>query len=214
MLQKMEHRGLLFWARLLPSMAAVLGTLSCGDDGITTPATGTIYVQLSGGTGTLNGDYAITLDGGSPLTLPLGSGPVTLSDVPAGSHLIELIGIPFGCGAGPDNPRTVNVSAEHPANVFFNVACQYPPPGTIQVTATSSGPAPASYNVLIDSFVAGTVVANGTQNFNISAGSRGVALANVPANCDQEPKYQQVEVVYADTVTVSFTVICTSAAIN
>src|SRR4051812_21196713 len=165
----LQHRGLLFWARLLPSMAAVLGTLSCGDDGITTPATGTIYVNLSGGTGTLNGDYAITLDGGSPLPLPLGSGPYTLSDVPAGSHLIELVGIPFGCGAGPDNPRTVNVSAEHPeVGVYFNVYCLYPPPGTIQVTATSSGPAPASYNVLIDSSVRGTVVANGTQNFDFS----------------------------------------------
>src|SRR3954462_6414926 len=111
MLQKMEHRGLLFWARLLPSIAAVLGTLSCGDDGITTPVTGTINVVLSGSTGTIDlGSYAITLDGGSPLTMHPGS--VTLSDVPAGSHLIELIGIPFGCGVGGDNPRAVSITAE------------------------------------------------------------------------------------------------------
>jgi hypothetical protein len=140
------------------------------------------------------------------------SGPVTLSDVPAGSHLVELVGIPYGCGVGAaDNPRTVSVSAEKTAHVFFNLACQYPPPGIVQVTATSSGPAPASYNVLIDLLDKGTVVANGTQTFPyISAGSRSVTLANVPANCEiQGPKFQQVEVVYADTVMVSFTVTCT-----
>jgi hypothetical protein len=126
---------------LILSTAALI--VSCGDDAMTTPATGTIYVALSGGTGTIDhGTYAITLDGGSPLALrPIG-GPVTLSDLPAGSHLIELVGIPYGCGVGGDNPRTVSVSAERPAHVFFGLACLYPPPGTVQVTAISSGPAP------------------------------------------------------------------------
>ena len=199
---------------LILSTAALI--VSCGDDGMTTPATpatGTISVQLSGSTGAFDlGTYAITLDGGSPLTVRLSGGSVTLSDVPAGSHLIELIGIPYGCGAGPDNPKTVSVSAEHPAvGVFFHLVCQYPPPGIIQVAVTSSGPAPASYNVLIDGLDRGTVPANGTQNFpGISAGSRSTTLGNVPTNCDiQEPKFHQVEVVYADTVTVSFTLTCT-----
>ena len=195
---------------LILSTAALI--VSCGDEGMTTPATGTIYVQLSGGTGTINnGTYAITVDGGSPLSLPPNNGGMTLSDVPAGSHLIELVGIPYGCWVGPDNPRTVSVSAEHPAHVFFNVVCQYPPPGAVQVTATSSGPAPATYNVLIDLLDKGTVGANGTQTFpSISAGLRIISLANVPANCAiQESNPQQVLVVYADTVTVSFTLTCT-----
>jgi hypothetical protein len=197
---------------LILSTAALI--VSCGDDAMTAPATGSIYVMLSGGTGTLDqGTYAITLDGGSPLTLSPSSGPVTLSDVPAGSHLIELVGIPYGCGVGAaDNPRTVSVSSEKPAHVFFNLACQYPPLGIVQVTATSSGPAPASYNVYIGLLgEVGTVPANGTQTFPyVSAGSQSVTLTNVPANCEvQEPQSQQVEVVYADTVTVSFTVTCT-----
>jgi hypothetical protein len=195
---------------LILSTAALI--VSCGDDARTTPtpATGTIYVLLSGGTGTIANGYSITLDGGSPLTMHAGE-TVTLSDVPAGSHVVELVSLPFGCGVGGDKARTVSVSADNPGHVFFNVACQYPPPGTVQVTATSSGSAPATYNVLIDLLDKGTVVANGTQNFpNISAGSRNITLANVPANCEiQEPKFQQVEVVYADTVTVSFTVTCT-----
>lgn len=195
---------------LIPSLAALI--VSCGDDGMTTPATGTIYIDISGGTGTINSPYAISLDGGSPLTVSLGT--VTLSDVPAGSHLIELVTLPVGCGVGGNNPRTVSVSAEQPAHVFFGITCQYPPPGTLQVTVTSSGPAPASYNVLVDGVDQGTVPANGTQTFpNIYGGPRYITLANVPGNCEiQEPNPRLVQVDYGGTAAISFTITCTSPA--
>jgi hypothetical protein len=197
-----------------PFLILSLTTLivSCGDDGRTTPtpATGTIYVMVSGGTGTTSNGYSLTLDGGPPLTMALGT--VTLSEVPIGSHLLQLFP-PTNCFVGGDNPRTVTVSAEDPAHVFFGITCQRPP-GTLQVTTTTSGAAPASYNVLVDGVDQGTVPANGIQTFpNIYAGPRYVTLANVPANCEvEEPNPQLVGFVNGDTTAVSFTITCTSLA--
>jgi hypothetical protein len=189
---------------LILSLAA---SVSCGDDGMTTPATATIYVQVSAGTG-VTGPFAITLDGGSPQTVERNL-TVTL-EVPAGTHVVQLI-LPPNCGVGGENPRTVNVSADDPVHIFFGVHCVRAV-GTLYVTATSSGPAPASYNVLVNGVDQGTVASNGTQTFlDVYAGTLFITLSNVPANClIQEPIPQMVTLVHGNTAAVSFTVTCTS----
>ena len=88
-----------------------------------------------------------------------------------------------------------------------------PPVGNIQVTTTSTGPAPESYTLLLDGTPQGTVGASTTQTMaSIAAGDHAVGLADVPANCSvAESNPQPVTVIMGGTASVTFTIACTPA---
>jgi WD40-like Beta Propeller Repeat len=199
--------ALLFFVVVLPLYA-------CGDDsggGVTAPSTGSLAITTTTTGQPSSGDaYSYVLDGGTPQ--PIGfNASITLTDLSSGSHEIELSGLPEGCTAGGTNPVTVTVTEAETAMVSFSVTC-VPPVGTIQIAAASSGPAPATYALLLDGTAQGDISATASRTLaSVPAGTHAVGLADVPANCQiTEPNPQPVTVAAGATANVTFTVACTA----
>ena len=182
----------------------------CGGDGgeITTP-TGSLEIRTTT-SGEVLGDYRIGVDGGAPSSI--GANAVsTVTDVEAGPHLIELSGLPAGCTVNGENPRTVSVSAGANTLVEFAVSCTRPV-GTIQVTATTTGPAPAGYELLVDGVAQGPIGANAVRSLpDIPQGQHAVGFGGIPANCQLEGQNPQaVTLAPGATVEISFVLACTA----
>jgi Tol biopolymer transport system component len=181
----------------------------CGGDGgeITTP-TGSLEIRTTT-SGDPLGDYQFAVDGGT--TAPIGANAsITVADVEAGSHVIELSGVPQGCAVTGENPRTVSVTAGAGTIVEFAVSCVRPV-GVIQVTSVTTGPAPASYDLLLDGISQGFIGANAVRALpDAPQGQHAIGLGGIPANCQLEGQNpREVTVAPAGTVEVSFTVACT-----
>src|SRR5918993_803090 len=201
--------------RTLHSLAATLAGLvatslaGCGGDGggITTP-TGSLEIRTTT-SGEALGDYQVGVNGGA--AAPVGAnGTTTVTDVEAGSHVIELSGLPEGGTVAGENPRTITVTAGASTTVEFVVNC-IPPVGTLQVTTATTGPGPASYELLLDGTSQGTIEANAVRSLSgIPQGQHAIGLSGVPANCQLEgPNPQSTTVSPGASVEISFTLACT-----
>jgi Tol biopolymer transport system component len=106
---------------------AGLTLASCGEDAPTAPDadpdTGTlsVVVATSGGDPDPDG-YTLSVDGGAAGPLVV-TGTLTLSDVPAGQHMVELGDVADNCAVTGDNPVGVAVAAGATASAAFDVAC-------------------------------------------------------------------------------------------
>src|ERR1700694_677153 len=179
-------------------------SLGCGDStGPTTccpptggpptggPTTGAIQVVVKTGGATRDVDpdgYTMSIDGGPDQVLAI-QASVTITDLPAGNHLVRLGGVASNCSVGGTNPRSVDVvagsNAAAPSLVSFFVSC-IAGPGSIQVSAATSGPDPDpdGYSVTVSGVIAGHLPANGTLGIpGIPEGQVLVGLSAVSANC-------------------------------
>jgi len=139
--------------KVRPGFTLLVGTLilwGCGDD-LTAPRTGSIEV-----TSTTTGDlpdadgYMLTIDGGTPLALGSNS-RVTLSQVMAGDHQLELTGLAANCVTNGPNPRPLVLPGGSNTQVTFEVEC-HTPSGRIHLLATTRGEDPDAdgYAVTLD----------------------------------------------------------------
>jgi Tol biopolymer transport system component len=202
-------RTLHSFAAAFAGLAAAL-LVGCGGDGgeITTP-TGSLEVRTTT-SGEVLGDYQFATDGGAPSVI--GANAVSeVADVETGTHVIQLSGLPEGCTVGGENPRTVTVTAGASTIVEFAVSC-IRPVGTIQVTATTTGPAPASYELLLDGVTQGPIGANAVRSMpETPQGPHTVGLGGVPANCQLEgPNPQSATLASGATLEIVFVLACTS----
>jgi TolB protein len=199
------------------STTLILGSLvlyGCGDDdgGIAPPSFGSLTITtVTTGQPASGGAYNYALDGGTAVPIGL-SATATLTDIETGSHTVTLGGLPEGCTVEGANVITVTITRGETAAVSFAVTC-VPPVGSIQVTTTSTGPAPESYTLLLDGAAQGSVGPSATQTLaNIAAGPHAVGLAEVPGNCTvAETNPQSVTVTMGATASVTFTVVCSPA---
>ena len=206
--------------RTLHSIVAVLAGVTAttlagcgGDGGEITSSTGSLEIRTTT-TGEPLGDYSIGVDDGAPA--PIGANAtIALADVEAGPHVVELGGLPTGCTVTGENPRTVNVTAGAGTTAEFSITC-IRPVGTIQVTTATTGPAPASYELLVDATNQGPLAPSAVRSlFDVPVGAHTAGLAGIPANCQvagENP--QSVTVQPAATTAISFAVSCTEPPVE
>jgi Tol biopolymer transport system component len=104
-------------------LALALGLASCGDDGGTEPATGSIEVTATTTGSSQDPDgYTVSVDGGAAQALGI-NGTLTVSEVTAGDRSVALGGVAANCTVAGANPRTVTVSAGATAELTFAVTC-------------------------------------------------------------------------------------------
>src|SRR5213075_2540366 len=63
---------------------------------------------------------------------------VSITDVPPGSHSVQLIQLPVNCSVQGDNPRTVDVAPDVRTDVTFALSC-FATTGVLQLTTITSG---------------------------------------------------------------------------
>ena len=85
------------------------------------------------------------------------------------------------------------------------------PPGSIEVTTQTIGPAPASYELLVDGSSQGAIGPSTTRSVSdVAAGEHTVGLSGLPANCQlQGTSPLEVTVRSGAAEPVTFVIICT-----
>src|SRR5882724_542769 len=156
---------------------------ACGED-LVEPTTAVLELRTVTTGAPVDPDgYAVRIDGGQPTAI---GANVTLSipDLIAGEHSVELVGLAGNCVLAGENPRTVTANAGGVARTRFEVACS-PPSGTIRVVTTTRGarPDPDGYVVLVNN----TEHAVGTNTSltvpGLPVGEIVVELTGVAENC-------------------------------
>ena len=193
----------------VPVLLVVLTACGGGDTaGPSAPATGSVEIKTETSGQVPAGGYSYRFDG-EPAQSIGSNATVSRDNVGPGSHVVQLTGLPEGCSTAGDNPQTVNVAGGASTTIDFSITC-VPPVGTIQVGTATSGPAPATYDVVLDADPFGPVDPSGTRALDsIPSGVHTVGLSAVPANCQLAGENPQVLTLQTGaTATVSFAVTC------
>jgi hypothetical protein len=194
---------------------SVFSVLSCSDTARNPnqPVTGSLEITTTTTGQPSTGDgYSYMLDGNPAEPIAFNT-TIQLTDLFVGSHTIQLTTLPEGCTVSSQNPVTVGVTDDVLATATFEVSCVPPGAGSIQVTASTSGPgASDNYALLLDGTDQGIIAANGTQVLpDVAAGGHAVGVSDIPANCQlQEPDPQPVTVLADEIANLAFTVTCST----
>src|SRR5205807_2065094 len=140
--------------------------------------------------------------------------PTSIEDFVTGWQLADgsRWGRPVGLLVMPDG--ALLVSDDYGSRIWRVSYGQAPPPttGNLTVTTSTTGSSlPSGYTVTVDGSRSQAIGANSSVTFNnLSAGSHGVALTNVAANCTVSGSNPQtVTVPSGGTVSASFSLSCT-----
>src|SRR5215208_6460065 len=150
--------------------------------------TGSLTVAASTTGSEIDSDgYTVTVDAAGEGAL--NGNVVTVSGMAPGDHSVGLSGVADNCQVQGDNPLLVTISPGAAASVTFDIVCTTPPPeaGSIQITATTSGPDPDpdGYFVQLDGIEPGvSVPATGSASFpSVVVGSHSLTLSGLASNC-------------------------------
>jgi hypothetical protein len=196
---------------VLPSLPALF---SCSDEARNPnqPITGSLEITTATAGQPSSGEgFSYVLDGNPAVPIAFNT-TIQLSGLLVGAHTVELTSLPEGCSVVTSNPLTVGVTEDVAGTALFEVSCVPAGIGNIEVTASTTGPAPSNYSLLLNGENQGIIAANGTQVLpDIPAGSHAVGLADIPANCQLEETDPQIVPVAADEIAkLSFTLACTA----
>jgi hypothetical protein len=187
-------------------------SLTCSNPG---PSAGTIQVTTSTGGAVPDADgYGVSVDGGS--SQPVGAnGSLSLPNIAAGPHLVQLSGVASNCTVSGDNPRAVTMPAGGTLTVAFTVSCSTPPAGTgsVQITATTTGASmdPDGYTIAVDNAGARPLPINGSISVgNLTAGSHTVTLNGLAPNCTAADNPRTVTITAGQTASAAFAISCTA----
>jgi hypothetical protein len=154
---------------------AVVCAANVGDLTVTTSTTG----------GDLDPDgYTVEVGGTISEAIDLDE-TITITDVAAGDHSVELTGVANNCSVVGDNPRTVTVPNNAAVQTDFEVEC-VALTGTLTVTASTTGDGldPDGYTVSVDGGPEEDLATNGDVDFNdVATGDRSVLLSGIATNC-------------------------------
>jgi hypothetical protein len=109
---------------LLASPGVIL--VGCGDDGVE-PSTGSIEITTTTSGPVELTEYTFTINAGPEQPIGLNA-TVTVSDLPAGTNVVQLVQYPPQCSVEGGSSRTVNVTPDELARVTFALICPAPPP--------------------------------------------------------------------------------------
>jgi hypothetical protein len=176
------------------------------------PSTGTLRVNVvTTGPDQDPSGYSIAIDDQASQAIGVNQ-TVSVAELGAGVHTLQLSGLAFNCTLSGTNPRSVTVTAGGVADATFSVTCTAIT-GIIQVTATTTGDVPDldGYTVTVDGGTAQAIPINGTVAFElVSAGQRIVELGGLAPNCHVLGGLSSREITVAagGTATVPFEVFC------
>jgi hypothetical protein len=182
------------------------------------PTTGTLEIITA--TSGLSPDadgYLVSVDGGT--SQPIGTNAtVTLANVSAAQHTVQLSGLAANCSVTGTNPLQATVPAGGTARVAFAIACTQvgPTTGTLIITTVTSGPSPDAdgYLVSVDGGTGQPIGSSATVTLaNVSATQHTIELLGVAPNCSvtgDNPLGVAVEA--GETARVSFSVTCAATA--
>ena len=128
--------------------------------------------------------YTVRVDTDSGYTISA-NGTFQDSDITPGNHLIQLDGVAQNCTAGPENPRSVDVTAGQTTSLAFVVQC------TAAAVRISPG---QSIQALVDAYPPGTtfVIGHGThagQTVVPKSGDRFIGESGAVLDGLEETKY-------------------------
>lgn len=129
--------------------------------------------------------YTLVLAGETSQTVAA-NGSVTFTDVPVGSHQMELTDLPASCSVTSGNPATVTVTAGGTTPVAMNVACSVLV-GSIEVTVQTEGfdLDPDGYQVSLDGAPPQHIPVQDVRTFaDLAAGDHVISITDVRGNCE------------------------------
>jgi hypothetical protein len=180
------------------------------------PAAGTLRITTN--TSGVDEDpdgYALAVD--ARASQPIGVGTtVTLANLPAGVHTVQLSGNESNCTIAGANPRTVTVPDGGTVDMTFTITCTARPPttGTLQVTASTTGVSPDAdgYGVSLDGGVGQAIGVNESITIrDLTPGSHNVGLSGISANCQVDAgNPRSATIVAGQTTTTAFSISCTA----
>jgi len=194
--------------------AALSAGVSCGGGDITVPpTTGTLQITTStSGTEQDADGYSVQIDAGPAQPIGVGA-TLSVADLAAGDHTVQLSGVASNCTVSGENPRTVSVTGGGSATVSFTVTCA-PSTGGLTVTVTTSGPGsdPDGYIVSLDGADRGVLGVNATLEVSaIPPGDHVVGLGGLAANCQvQGENLRTVTVTAGASAAVQYSISCTT----
>lgn len=196
-------------------MAQVAFAVTCTAPG---PTTGNLEIATATTGPSQDADgYLVSVDGGTGQ--PIGTNTaVTLANVSATAHTVQLLGLAANCSIVGANPLQATVSPGGTARVAFAVTCTAtgPTTGTLEVVTASSGPSPDpdGYQFSVDGGTAQPIGTSATVSLaNVSAAQHTVELLGVAANCSVTGDNPLgVAVQAGETARVSFSVTCVATA--
>jgi hypothetical protein len=187
---------------------------------VCTATSGVIGVVVEASGTDVNGSYEAMVDGARSFFVRP-SGPAYLSAVSAGDHVVSLVA-PGNCSVESD-PQSVAVTVggliRDTVEVAFSVTCVPRVPGTLRITAHTTGSIPtARYSVWIcrsscmdygRQFL-GELEPNGTLVSNPEPGQYGLFLRDVPAGCSvrSNPSTFSFTVTRGATIDIKYRVRC------
>ncbi len=180
------------------------------------PTTGNLTVTTSTSGSDVPASYTLNASGpGGSTSQAIGANTsVTFSGVTPGDYTVSLSDVAANCTMSGANPRTVTVPSGGTGSTTFSVSCTTPSTtGNLTVTTSTTGSSlPSGYTVTVDGSQSQAIGANSSVTFsNLAAGSHGVALTNVAANCTVSGSNPQtVTVPSGGTVSASFSLRCTA----
>jgi len=180
------------------------------------PTTGTIRITTAtSGPGTDLDGYAFSVDGGGDQPIGLNA-TGTVTNLGAGAHAVQLLGVAEHCTVSGANPRNVTVPAGGTIAVAFSLSCQATT-GSIEVTTSTGGSAPSSSGIgfTIDGGSSHSIGANATVAVaGVAAGAHEVRLLGTPANCVIEgTNPRAISVTAGNTTAVAFAITCGAGSI-
>jgi hypothetical protein len=186
---------------------------ACGGDGNgPSETTGTAQVTTVTTGADLDPDgYTLVADGSNSTSIGINSN-ASFTQLPPGSHSLQLNGAATNCTVTSPNPLTVTVTAGKTVQATFTIVCTATT-GSIQVSVPTTGVnAPPTYGVTIDGTAVGAVPSNGNFTFGpYAVGDHSVTLT-VAANCTVTPPNPRTVTIPAATTTptviVTFAVSC------
>ena len=179
------------------------------------PNTGTLRITtVTSGPGTDADGYAFSVDGTGNQPIGLNAtGAVT--NLEAGTHSIQLLGVAAHCTLSAANPRSVVVPGGGTVAVTFTLTCQSTT-GSIEITTTTTGPDPDAngFGFAIDGAASQPIAVNDRVTVpGVAAGTRTVSLTGVAGNCVlQGANPRTVSVTAGASVPLAFTIVCSSAS--
>jgi hypothetical protein len=133
------------------------------------------------------------------------------TNVPPGTHTMQLGGLAFNCAVAGDNPRSVTITAGETTRLTFNVTCS----SVLRVSTSTTGSSidPAGYSVLIDGTGRGSIGPSSAILLSeLPEGRHEVGLNEIDANCQVDgPNPQTVTITPDASTTAAFLVNCTPA---
>ena len=147
-------------------------------------------------------------------SVPAG-GTGTIVQVP-GNYTVSLENVPSTCTVAEPRSVAVTVTAKQTVDVSFSVTC--PPPGTVRVRATVTGPNPdessrrprgSCATTTTISATSKELTVGGSVEFSLAPGTYPIALNDVAQNCSVDaPNPRTVTVVASAQTEITFAVTC------